>query len=372
MKKISKLLFVFMTVSISLLSCVDYEDAPNKVPVLSAPKVVSVTESTVTFDGSNSDGDLYISKYSDMGEREYCGYTSYVKGLSSNTTYYAQYILSGECKDNDKVFEVKSLITEFKTLAFDPTAYTIYMSSMPLKGAYGVFTPNAGGGYSHEAIYVEKEMHPSAKIAEESQVYVYAPYASGASSPTAVPVVSGQDFYYGSGTVTPDKPTVSVTPKRFTAHVNVNVTFKAAKEEPSEVWLVEMNMVNVSGSSPLCQDGMLNLTTGEFTPSATAASNYESGKDEQITNGVTIKRTFEGVLPVKFDDNTVKVVLELSGDIKEKEVSINLPASTWSEGSDVNVNLSAEYTATGVELVVTDVTVVPWNESSTGNIDITK
>lgn len=376
MKKIFQTLFIFLTIGLFLTSCHDYEESYSTIPTLDAPTLRSVTVSSAVFSygyHSYASCRLYVSPNSDMSDAVECENAKnqgVAYGLKANTTYYAQYTVTQHCKEGEAM--IKSPITEFKTPAYEPTFYTIYMSSIPMEGSYGVFTSNAGGGYSHEKIYVEKEMHPSAKIAEESQVYVYAPYASGASAPTSVPVVSGQDFYYGSGTVTPDKPTVSVTPKRFTAHVNVNVTFKAAKEEVEDLWLGEIHMVNVSGSSPLCANGTLNLTTGEFTPSATAASNYESGKDELIKNGTTIKRTFAGVLPVKFDENTVKVVLDLFGDVKEKEVSINLPASTWSEGSDVNVNLSAEYTATGVELYIGYVEVIPWSEGSTGNIDITK
>lgn len=372
MKKIAKLLFVFITVSISLLSCESYEDAPNKVPVLPAPEVTSVTESTARFTSIKSDYDLYISKNPDMSDGERYGYTSSVTGLSPNTTYYAQYVIVNQCRGKETVVRVVSPITEFKTNEYAPTPYTISMSSLPTEGYYGVFTTDGNGGSSYEKVEGGKTMKPSTKVADDSHVYVFAPYVSGVSSPTAVPVTGGEDFYYGSGTVNPVNPHVSISPKRFTAHVNVKITFKATKDEASSISLQKVAITNVSGNSPICLSGMMDITTGKFTPSQSGATQYINSSVSSIKNGASISRSFIGVIPVTFADNAVKVVVTMDGDIENKEVSLPLPAATWSEGSDVNINLNAEYTATGVELYIGYVEVIPWSEGSTGNIDITK
>ncbi len=392
MKKIFQFILVFLTVGFSLISCSDYEDAPNTVHTIqmSAPIVSSITPTSANVHIENTSYPvLRLSIKQDMSDavdlqfiynpyyvsgKERKRYTANMTGLTPNTSYYIQYFSLQHCDNypDGKYYAAVSPVTEFKTTAYEPTSYTINMTNVPMSGYYSLFMTDAKGGNSFENVEGGNTLHPTTKITDNSTVYVAIPYRTDTTDPKSVPVYGGTDFYYASGTVNPEKPVLSLTPRRFTAHVNVNITFKATNEEVSDLSLQRVTIANVNGNTPLCYNGILDLTTGQFTASQTTGREYVSTMVSSISSGKTVSRTFAGVLPVTFGNNTVKVVVTLAGDITNKETAIPVPAATWAAGSDVTLNLSAEYTAAGVEITLSGVEVKPWTEGSTGNIDIKK
>lgn len=296
-----------------------------------------------------------------------------IYNLKASTTYYVQQeVRSHVCENAGEVYSVKSEIVEFRTNEYDPTRYTIYPDNLPMKGYYGVFTIDGSGSSQYEQIYSSYEMRPGTMVTSESKVYVTAPYISSAKDPKAVTLNAGDDFYYGSGSVSAANPYVKLTMKRFMVNVTVKIAFKATKDEVYNLSLYEVTVANAKGDTPLCSTGTLDLTTGKFTPVQNAGATYYEFANQSLKSGTTYSHTFYNMFPVSFGDNEVKVGITLSGDVKEKEVSLPVPGATWSEGSDVTINLTAEYSATSVELTVTGIEVKPWEEGSTGNIDITK
>lgn len=395
MKKILQFLFFLLTIGFSLVSCCDYEEVKDERPTVNQPTIISIGTTSVTFNEypNNWDGhySILVSQFSDMRDAVECecheytyqhynskthkyetqiGRDGLVTGLLPNTTYYAQSEKSKECSNGG--VKIKSSVIEFKTNAYEPTSYSITIPEIPMSGEYGVFTVGGDGNYKYDGVAGGTTLNPSTKVDGPSTVYLTIPYISGAIGPQNVPLLGGQDFYYAKGEVNPGSPNIKLSPKRYTAHVGVNISFKAAKDEASNVKLDAITIANVNGNAPLCHEGTMDLITEKFTPSTSAASSYLLKPGVSIKSGMTVSRTFVGVLPVKFNDNEVKLVLSLSGDIQEKEVTINIPSSNWSEGSDVTLNFNAQYTATGVELILSNVSVIPWSDGSTGNIDITK
>lgn len=393
MKKICQFLITFLTVGLSLFSCQEIDDEERTIPEVSAPEVTNITETSAkVYNVPYSGYYVLISTSPNMKDAQRRDITTERKtyysggkwqekqvplvqltGLAPNTTYYVQKVAYVYCYEKEKVYDSKSPVTEFKTAAFAPTSYTIDISYLPFEGDYGVFTENQNGIVSYERVAGwDYPLYPSSKITDTSTVYVTAPYISGSSDPKAITLSAGDDFYYASGTVNPSSPYLKLDPMRLTAHVTVNINFKATKEEASNLTLQQVAITNVDGDSPLCKSGTLDMTTGKFSASQSGGMRYVNNATTSITSGKTISRTFNGVFPVSFADNAVQVNVSLSGDIENKEVSLPIPSSTWSEGADVNINLDAEYTATGVELYIGNVEVKPWEEGSTGNIDITK
>lgn len=392
MKKIFQFLLIAVTAGFALSSCEPVEEAYSTVPNLVAPTAYEVAQTTATLkidkprNGRFDREYVVLSKTQDMRDTvrfniEYqTVQISYrrsesipvakLNGLSPNTTYYAQYAQSVKC-ESEGVYEVTSPVMTFKTSEFAPTNFHVQLSGVPYEGSYGFFIEGGGGSgireYSSYSSY-----NPETKITDVATVYATMPDISSATSPKSVPLYGGTDFSYAVGKVSPSSPSITLTPRRYTAHVNVNVSFRATKEDPYNVYLQSMAITNVSGNRPICLDGTLDLTTRQFTPSQSSRTQYVNTSSSYVSGGKTTSRSFYGVIPVSFGANAVKVVLTMSGDIVNKEAAIVLPAATWGEGSDVNVNLTAEYTAQTVTLSVSSVEVIPWSEGSNGNIEIKK
>lgn len=381
MKKILQLMSVALIGSLSFLSCQEIEEVYNQTPILSKPEVTNITATSarISDNGLYAASEVLVSTLPDMSEivaekgyESKYGHIANVYDLKANTTYYAQSIIVYRCSDYEEGFLVKSPIAEFKTKEYDPTKYTITIPEMPKDGNYGVFLVDENGDSDYEGIQGSGTLSPSTLVKGNSTVYVFSPYVSGLTSPTSVPVRSGEDFYYGSGTVDPANPKTTIPMKRFTVNVNIYITFQAAKEDVQDLTLLGVSLLNVEGNSPLHSRGTIDITTGKFNVSEEYGAEYIKSIRTSISNGASYENTFYGVLPVTFGDNTVRVLVTMDGDVKEKEVSLPIPASTWSEGSDVSVKMTAEYTADSVELSITGVEVMPWEEGSTGNIDVTK
>lgn len=386
-----------------LVSCSQYEDAYNAEPYLSAPSLRIVGVNFAEFyqypnhyDRWSYGGDhnsyytwIIVSERPDMSNAVKCETyraTSYdfitghsseitvsrIAGLKPNTKYYARHVAISDCYDDDEVYMVGSEVMEFKTAAYQPTPYSIKLSNLPTGGYYGVFTTDANGKNSYERLQSGYTLYPSTQITDSSSIYLTVPYISGATDPMSVPLAGGTDLYYAHGKVVPSSPSLYLTPHRYTAHVNVNITFKAAKEDADNAVLEQVAITNVSGKTPICLDGTLNLSDGVFTPSANSRTQYVNSTSTSIYSGKTVSRSFYGVIPVTFGEDAVKVVATLSGDVKAKVLSATISSSTWSEGSDVTLNFNAEYTASGMELTLTGVDVKPWSDGGTGEIDIIK
>lgn len=400
MKKICNIIFLAFTAAFSFPACQEIDEAVNEIPQASkreAPSVGSITATSAKVSVvTNNIPQVWFAKTPDMKNAEelefsydpyytYSGskkikwdrYTSQISGLTPNTTYYVQLFESSYCDEDDEFFyAASSPVAEFTTLEFTPTPYYISLSDVPDEAwgnAMGVFTTDANGNSTYEEVSADYAIEPKTLLNGPSDIYLTIPYVSGATDPEAVPMSGGgADFYYAVGKVDPDYPKLSLTPQRFTAHINVKFNFKASNGDPGDVMLEKVVLTNVDGNSPICLDGTLNLKSGEFTPSKTGRTEYVSTQTSYLKDGASVDRQFTGVIPVSFGEKAVKVMLTLSGDITDTEATLLLPADKWTAGSNVNLSLSAEYTAKGVELTLVNVEVMPWVDGSTGNIDINK
>lgn len=386
MNKIWQLLFLFLTVGLSFVSCQDIgEDAPNEIPNLSKPTIGWITNSSARVYGFSHDGDghsVYISTNKNMDNAKQYSYSSRdsyvtINGLESNTTYYVRYVVVQRCYENDSRYEVKSPVTSFKTATFASTSYSIRMNSLPVSGYYGVLTMDNVNGYlGYDRISGNYTMKPNTRVSDYSTVYVMAPYISNVMNPKSVPLYGGNtDYYFASGAVDPENPYVSLDLKRYTATVNVNVRFKqSTDEQASSVTLQKVAITNVEGRSPICLDGSLDITSSkhEFTPNSSGRIEYSNTSSASLKDGAVVSRTFRGVIPVSFAKNKVKVCISLSGDITNEEVSLPLDAFTWKEGDDVTIDLTAEYTAKKINLSISNISINPWSSGSTGNMEIIK
>lgn len=401
MKKICNILFLAFSAALLFPACQEIEEAPNEIPHTKkweAPSIGSITATSakVSVD-QNTEPQVWFAKTPDMKNAEeleftydpyytnpygnkqikWDRYTSQITGLTPNTTYYVQFFESCYCDEDEEYFyAASSPVAEFTTLEFTPIPYYISLSDVPgdaWGNGMGVFTIDANGNCTYEKVSADYGIEPKTLLKGASTIYLTIPYVSGATDPEAVPVSGGgDDFYYAVGKVDPDYPKLSLTPQRFTAHVNVKFNFKANNGDAGDVKFEKVVITNVDGNSPICLDGTLNLNSGEFTPSKGGRTEYVSTQTSYLKDGASVDRQFTGVIPVSFGEKAVKVVLTLSGDITDTEATLLLPADKWTAGSNVNLSLNAEYTAKGVELTLVNVEVMPWADGSTGNIDINK
>ncbi len=302
--------------------------------------------------------------------------------LTPNTTYYYR-LCGGLQYDGYQTYAGKGEIRSFKTDKNPPAKARIYVDSE--SGADFVdylivedgkivegYTWHPFDGWSDKTYmrYIDTQTAVS-----EADVYMcqLSDSKSKVLSDFNVSVsLTNGAFYYGHTTVSSAAPSAECRMSRATCEVNLNVTCKSKDGYIDDGNIYQVSLVNAAGvkTAPICYTGLCDLLTGRITGVADPKATVSTSANIWLNSSKTYKVTFPAVIPATAAEGDAELRFYVKSSMVSSPISVPMPAFVWTDGNTYTYDITVNYTAQGVELVIENVTVTAWNGHDEGDIEI--
>lgn len=302
--------------------------------------------------------------------------------LNPNTTYY--YRLCGKIVYDDYyMLAGNGEIRSFTTDKYPPSKAKVYVSTPSTTDFVDYFVVENGevvensvrnkfDGYnsSRKMRYVN-----TTKAISNADIYMCQLTNEDLSDYKAVSFnLSAGPFYYGHTTVSSIDPEAVCEMRPATCQVRFNVTCKPQNGYVDDGNIYQMSLVNSVGGKtlPICSSATCDLSTGHVTGVTDAKATVSAYTDIWLNSNDTQKASFPAVIPATAGEGEAELVCYVKSRTVDSPIKVAMPSFEWRDGNTYTYNITINYKAQGVELVIESVTVTPWNGHDEGDIEIYK
>ncbi len=181
-------------------------------------------------------------------------------------------------------------------------------------------------------------------------------------------------FYYGHTTVSSIEPEAVCEMRPATCVIKFNITCKPQNNYVDDGGIYQISLVNAEGgkSLPICTSATCDLSTGRVTGVTDAKAVVSTYTDIWLNSTDTQKASFPAVIPATAGEGEAELMCYVKSMNVASPIKVAMPAFEWRDGNTYTYNITINYKAQGVELVIESVTVTPWNGHDEGDIEIYK